>query len=72
MYKIARLEREVVNKYGNIDENQLDQVMEDELEDMEIEGNIDREERNFRGLSSNYWDGDTYGEEEEDVNYDDY
>ena len=72
MYKIASLERDVVNKYGNLDENQLAEVMEEELEDNEIESNIDREERNFRGLRSNYWDGDIYGEEEEEANYDDY
>jgi hypothetical protein len=67
MYKISRLERDVVNRYGDLDENQANEAMEREMEENEIELRVDSEERNIRMVRSDNSDG----EEDEENNYDD-
>ena len=72
MYKISQIERRVrTNEAGNIREDLMGDLLEEEINELEIEKEIDANERNIRMLPADYYDGQYMGDEKEDEDYND-
>ena len=71
MEKLVEFENQVKRKYKDVvNDRNLQQYVDDYVEEMERDGDADREEYDIAGLTEDYMDGDYFGQEEE--NFDDY
>ena len=72
MYKISRIERNVrETEHGNVNEDLMGDLLEEEINELEIEKEIDANERNIRMLPEDYYDGQYMGDEKEEEDYND-
>jgi hypothetical protein len=68
--EMDKTEKNIRNKNKNVTDDNIDIYIEDELEQMDRDNDIEREENNMNGFTDDYDDGNFDGEEVE--NYGDY
>jgi hypothetical protein len=66
--KIAEMQSELRRNGGNVTDQNMDIMMEDALDEMAAE-EMDRAEMDFANLGEDYDDGDPFGDERNDDDY---